>query len=241
MIFLHHKYWRRLLVPGTVRRSNQSVLKETHPKYSLEGLCWSSNTLATWCKEPSHWKRLWCWERLRAKGEGGQQSVRWLAGIWLSKHESEQTPGDAGGQRGCGVTGSDMIQWLNNSGSELSDKKHAQAEASHLSTGLLQKWLGYCDTGVLDGIKLWPSAFFILQNSGSTWVVQGNLWTSLWRTFFWLLSLIQANQRMATKRERKKRKQTKIPVGSAMQLHSHVTQYPCPWCLLSQERLNDMI
>ena len=31
MIFLHHKYWRRLLVPGTVRRSNQSVLKETHP------------------------------------------------------------------------------------------------------------------------------------------------------------------------------------------------------------------
>ena len=26
-------------------------------------------TLATWCKEPTHWKRLWCWERLRA-GEG---------------------------------------------------------------------------------------------------------------------------------------------------------------------------
>ena len=27
---------------------------------------WSSNTLATWCEEPTHWKRLWCWERLRA-------------------------------------------------------------------------------------------------------------------------------------------------------------------------------
>ena len=27
--------------------------------------CWSwdSNTLATWCKEPTHWKRPWCWER----------------------------------------------------------------------------------------------------------------------------------------------------------------------------------
>ena len=24
---------------------------------------WSSNTLATWCKEPTHWKRPWCWER----------------------------------------------------------------------------------------------------------------------------------------------------------------------------------
>ena len=32
-------YWRRLLrVPWTERRSNQSVLKEINPKYSLEGL-----------------------------------------------------------------------------------------------------------------------------------------------------------------------------------------------------------
>ena len=30
---------------------------------------WSSNTLATWCKEPTHWKRAWCWERLKAKQE----------------------------------------------------------------------------------------------------------------------------------------------------------------------------
>ena len=32
-------YWRRLLrVPWTERRSNQSVLKEINPEYSLEGL-----------------------------------------------------------------------------------------------------------------------------------------------------------------------------------------------------------
>ena len=30
---------------------------------------WSSNTLATWCKELTHWKRYWCWEKLRAGGE----------------------------------------------------------------------------------------------------------------------------------------------------------------------------
>ena len=31
--------WRRILrVPWTVRRSNQSILKETSPEYSLEGL-----------------------------------------------------------------------------------------------------------------------------------------------------------------------------------------------------------
>ena len=34
---------------------------------------WSSNTLATWCKEPTHWKRPWCWERLRAGGKGGDR------------------------------------------------------------------------------------------------------------------------------------------------------------------------
>ena len=29
-----------------------------------------SNTLTTWCEEPTHWKRPWCWERLRAGEEG---------------------------------------------------------------------------------------------------------------------------------------------------------------------------
>ena len=64
--------WRRLLrVSWTVRRSNQSILKEINPEYSLGGLRWSSNTLAPWYKVPLHWKRPWCWERLKAKGEEG--------------------------------------------------------------------------------------------------------------------------------------------------------------------------
>ena len=33
------------------------------------------NTLVTWCKEPTHWKRPWCWERLKARGEGDDR--RW--------------------------------------------------------------------------------------------------------------------------------------------------------------------
>ena len=32
-------------------------------------------SLATWCKEPAHWKRSWCWERLRAGGEAHDR--RW--------------------------------------------------------------------------------------------------------------------------------------------------------------------
>ena len=49
--------WRRLLkVPWTTRKSNQSILKEISPEYSLEGLLLKlkSHTLATWCKEPTH-------------------------------------------------------------------------------------------------------------------------------------------------------------------------------------------
>ena len=76
--------WRRLLrVPWTTRRSNQFILKEISPKYSLEGLMLklNSNTLATWCEELTHLKRPWCWERLRAGGE----VVGWHH--WLNGHE----------------------------------------------------------------------------------------------------------------------------------------------------------
>ena len=93
-------YWRRLLrVPWTAR-SNQSILKEINPEHSLEGLCWrwSSNTLATWYEDPTYWKRLWCWERLRAGGEGitEDEMVGWYH--WLNGHEFEQTLGDSEGQ-----------------------------------------------------------------------------------------------------------------------------------------------
>ena len=53
--------WRILLrVPWTIKRSNQSILKEINPEYSLEGLMLKlkfSNTLATLCKELTHWER----------------------------------------------------------------------------------------------------------------------------------------------------------------------------------------
>ena len=59
--------WRKLLrVLWTARRSNQSILKEISPEYSLEGLMLKLKLqyLATWCGELTHWKRPWCLERL---------------------------------------------------------------------------------------------------------------------------------------------------------------------------------
>ena len=57
--------WRRLLgVPWSARRSILGVY--------LNDWCWSwnSNTLATGCEELTDLKRPWCWERLKAQGEG---------------------------------------------------------------------------------------------------------------------------------------------------------------------------
>ena len=85
--------WRRLLgVPWTPRRSNQSILKEISPEYSLVGCwSWSSNTLATWCEKLTHWKRSWYWERLKAGGEGDNRgwdvwvaSPTWQTCVWAS-------------------------------------------------------------------------------------------------------------------------------------------------------------
>ena len=75
--------WRKLLrVPWTVRRSNQSILKEINPEYSWKVWCWSwsSNTLATWCEELTPWKSPWCWERLSAGREGDDRGWDgWMA------------------------------------------------------------------------------------------------------------------------------------------------------------------
>ena len=80
--------WRRLLrVTWTASKSNQSVLKEINPEYSLEGLMLKLQYLATWSEEPTLWKRLWCWERLRASGEGGNRG--WV--VWNGITDSMDT------------------------------------------------------------------------------------------------------------------------------------------------------
>ena len=65
--------WRRLLrVPWTARRSNQSILKEISPEYSLEGLMLKLKPqyFGHLMRRADSLKRPWCWERLRARGEG---------------------------------------------------------------------------------------------------------------------------------------------------------------------------
>ena len=84
--------WRRLLrVSWTARRSNQSILKEISPECLLEGLMLKLQTLAIWCEKLTHMKRPWCWERLKARGEGDNRGWDgWMASltrwtwVWVS-------------------------------------------------------------------------------------------------------------------------------------------------------------
>ena len=90
-------YWRRLLrVLWTARRSNQSILKEINPEFSLEGLTLKLKLqyFSTWCKELTHWKRPWYWERLRRGNrgwDGWMASLTQWARVWAKSGRQWRT------------------------------------------------------------------------------------------------------------------------------------------------------
>ena len=55
---------------------------------------WSSNTLATWCEEPTHWKRPWCWEdwRQEEKRVTEDKMARWhhFSRTWVGVNSGRQ-------------------------------------------------------------------------------------------------------------------------------------------------------
>ena len=93
--------WRRLFRgPWTAKRSNQSILKEINPNIHWKDWSWnwSTNILATWCKKLTHWKRPWCWPRLRPwcwqeKEATENEMIGWHHR--LNGYEFDQTLGDS--------------------------------------------------------------------------------------------------------------------------------------------------
>ena len=78
--------------------SSWSILKEINLNIHWKDWCWSSNTLATWCEELTHWKRSWCWGRLKARGEGDDRGWDgWMASptpcmwVWASSGRQWKT------------------------------------------------------------------------------------------------------------------------------------------------------
>ena len=80
-------------------------IQPVHPKGDQFGVhwkdwywSWNSDTLATWYKELTHLKRPWCWERLRARGEGDDRGwdgwmvspTQWT-GVWVNTRSWQWT------------------------------------------------------------------------------------------------------------------------------------------------------
>ena len=151
--------WRRLLrVPWTARRSNQSILKDFSPGISLEGMMLKLKLqyFGHLMRRVDSWKRPWCWEGLRAGGEGTTEDE--MAG-WhhqLNAHEFEWTAGDGDGQGGLACCNSwghkelDMTERLN--WTELNwwyphfrvGKWISRGEVIQLGSGQAAIWIQIC-------------------------------------------------------------------------------------------------
>ena len=91
--------WRRLLrVPWTIRRSNQSILKEISPEYSLEGLMLKLKLqyFGYLMQRADSLEKTLMLGKIEGRRRRGQQRMRQLDGI--NGLEFEQAPGDGEGQ-----------------------------------------------------------------------------------------------------------------------------------------------
>ena len=74
--------WRRLLrAPWTARTSNQSILKEINPEYSLEGLLPKRQYFGHLMQRTDSLEKILMLGKIEGRRRRGQQSMRWLDGI----------------------------------------------------------------------------------------------------------------------------------------------------------------
>ena len=89
--------WKKLLrVPWTARQSNQSILKELNPEYSLEGLMLKFQYFGHLMQRAESLEKTLMLGK--TEGKRGRQRMRWFIASKLVGHQFEQTPGDNEGQ-----------------------------------------------------------------------------------------------------------------------------------------------
>ena len=122
----------------------ESILKEINPEYTLEELMLKLKLqyFGHRMRRANLLAKTWCWERLKAGGEGmtEDEMVGWHH--WLNGHEFEQASGDGEGQGSlvcCSPWGhkeSDTTEQLNNS-------CHICWLDEWMNTGMEDEWLGH--------------------------------------------------------------------------------------------------
>ena len=81
--------WRRCLrVPWTARRSNQSILKEISPEYSLEGLMLKRQYFSHWMQRADSLEKTLMLRKIEGRRRRGHQRMRWLNSITKSMNKS---------------------------------------------------------------------------------------------------------------------------------------------------------
>ena len=74
--------WSRLLrIPWTARRSNQSILKEINPEYSLEGLMLKLQYFGHLMQGADSLEKTLMLGKIEGRKRRGQQRIRWLDSI----------------------------------------------------------------------------------------------------------------------------------------------------------------
>ena len=134
--------WRRLSnVPWTVRRSNQSILKETRPEYSLEGLMLKLKLqyFGHLMQRTDSLEKTLILGKIEGWWRRGWQRMIWLDGIMDTMDMSLRTSGVGDGQGGLAC----YIPW----GCKESDTTE---QLNWTCSGQLLSWRTGCKATVLN-------------------------------------------------------------------------------------------
>ena len=121
-------FWTVVLEKALKGPLDSKKIQPVHPKGNRSWILirrtdaeasWSSNTLATWCKELTPWKRPWYWERLKTGAEGDNRGLDgWMTSLtqwtwfWVNSGICWWT-GRPGVMRSMGSQESDRTEGLN--------------------------------------------------------------------------------------------------------------------------------